>query len=67
MTYYNTEIHDKVSLGMFAIKIIMLINLIFMSRLFINSGEKPEIGMDIVAQFKKFQSFTVNDVYFVPA
>ncbi|WP_298276323.1 Zn-ribbon domain-containing OB-fold protein [Ferroplasma sp.] len=43
------------------------IDSLFMSRLFMNHGEKPKIGMDVVAQFKKFQTFTVNDVYFVPA
>ena len=43
------------------------IDSLFMSRLFMKDGEKPEIGMEIVARFKKFQTFTVNDVYFIPA
>jgi uncharacterized OB-fold protein len=43
------------------------IDSLFMSRLYTEEGEEIKIGMEISARFKKFQSFTVNDVYFVPA
>ncbi len=42
------------------------IDSLFMSRLYIEDNSKIRIGMEIVARFKKFQDFTVNDVYFVP-
>ena len=42
------------------------IDSLFMSRLYIEDNSKIRIGMEIVAIFKKFQDFTVNDVYFVP-
>ncbi|WP_337859869.1 Zn-ribbon domain-containing OB-fold protein [Ferroplasma sp.] len=42
------------------------IDSLFMSRLYIEDIKKIKIGMEITAKFKKFQDFTVNDVYFVP-
>lgn len=42
------------------------IDSLFMSRLYTKDNSKIRIGMEIVAIFKKFQDFTVNDVYFVP-
>jgi uncharacterized OB-fold protein len=40
---------------------------LFMSRLYNKEGTEIKIGMEIAVRFKKFQDFTVNDVYFVPA
>ncbi|WMT52506.1 Zn-ribbon domain-containing OB-fold protein [Ferroplasma acidiphilum] len=43
------------------------IDSLFMSRLYADNTGGIKIGMDIIAKFKKFQDFTVNDVYFVLA
>ncbi len=43
------------------------VNSLFMSRLVNKEKRKIEIGMDVVAKFKKTPDFTINDVYFVPA
>ena len=43
------------------------IDSLFMSRLYADNTGEIKIGMDIIAKFKKFQDFTVNDVYFVLA